>query len=126
MKGTKHNAMKGALLSGLVFPGLGQVAFKHYKRGAALVLAVLAGLVFMAVKSAQRALVILQEGGASVSTVSKAATQALAVSDDLAFHVAWLLILLCWAVGVVDAYRIGRQKDLEERSAKQVSHGGRG
>ena len=34
------NSLKGALLSGLVFPGLGQVVLKHYKRGFALMLTV--------------------------------------------------------------------------------------
>ena len=36
------NSMKGALLSGLVFPGLGQIALKRYRRGFALMLTVMA------------------------------------------------------------------------------------
>ncbi len=34
-----NNSLKGALLSCLAFPDLGQVVLKHYKRGAALMLA---------------------------------------------------------------------------------------
>ena len=33
-----NNALKGAFLSGLIFPGLGQVVQKHYKRGVLIML----------------------------------------------------------------------------------------
>lgn len=39
-----NNSLKGALLSGVVFPGLGQIILKHYKRGIALMFWVLAGI----------------------------------------------------------------------------------
>ena len=51
-------SQKGALLSGLVFPGAGQIALKHYKRGIALVFAVTIGMVAMVVKGVQVALAI--------------------------------------------------------------------
>ena len=35
------HALKAALLSGLVFPGLGQIMLKHYKRGIAVVVVTL-------------------------------------------------------------------------------------
>jgi hypothetical protein len=38
------NSLKGALLSGLVFPGLGQVFFRHYLRGIALMLVICVSL----------------------------------------------------------------------------------
>ena len=123
-----NNSLKGALWSGLVFPGLGQVILKHYKRGAVIILTVLVGLSVIVVKAVQHALVILEkielEGGAiDMSTISKAATQASTTSESLIFNLALLLIMFCWIIGTIDAYRIGRKKDIEERLASQGSSG---
>jgi hypothetical protein len=105
---------KGTLLSGLIFPGLGQIVLKHYKRGAVIMLTVLVSLSVVVVKAVQHALAILEkiesEGGAiSMSTISNAATQASTTSVSLTFNLILLLIILCWIIGVVDAYRIGKK-----------------
>ena len=55
------NSFKAALLSGLVFPGLGQIVLKHHKRGIALMLVVLACLMAIVVKGVQQGLVILEK-----------------------------------------------------------------
>ena len=115
------NSMKGALLSGLVFPGLGQIALKHYWRGFTLVLAVMACLYIMIVTAAQQAYAILDaieaEGGMPDSdTISQAAAQAAAASDSPMITAMSVLILVCWIVGIIDAWRIGKQKDLEGQS----------
>jgi len=34
-----------------------------------------------------------------------------------------LLIFVCWIVGIIDAYRIGKQKDLESQAPGRVTHG---
>lgn len=122
-----NNSLKGAFLSGVVFPGLGQVILKHYKRGAVLILVVSASLLVILVKVVGQAFAILEkiesEGGAiNMSTISKAATQASTTSESLIFKLLLLLIIFCWIIGVVDAYRIGRKKDIEDRLATQASH----
>jgi hypothetical protein len=111
-----NNALKGALLSGLIFPGLGQVVQKHYKRGAVIMLAGLVSLSVVVVKAVQHALSILEkiasEGGAiSMGAISDAATQASTTSGGLTFNLALLFLILCWIIGVVDAYRIGKKTD---------------
>ena len=116
-----NNSLKGAYLSGLIFPGLGQVVLKHYKRGAVIILTVLVSLSIVVVKAVQHALAILEkiqsEGVAiSMSTISDAATQASTTSRSLTFNLALLLVILCWIIGVVDAYRIEKKKDIEEGS----------
>jgi len=123
-----NNSLKGAFLSGLIFPGLGQVVLKHYKRGAVIMLTVLVSLSVVVVKAVQHALAILEkiesEGGAiSMSTISNAATQAATTSGSLTFNLVLLLVMLCWIIGVVDAYRIGKKKDIEEGSTSQASNG---
>jgi hypothetical protein len=114
------NSIKGVLLSGLVFPGLGQVILRHYKRGAVIMFTVLVNLSVVIVIAVQNALAILEkigsEGGViDMSTISNAATQASTPSESLIFKLLLLLIIFCWIIGVVDAYRIGKKKDIEER-----------
>ena len=121
-----NNSLKGALLSGVVFPGLGQIILKHYKRGIALMLTVLASLLVIVAKAVQQALTILEkinsEGGAiNMSTISNIATQASTTLDSLIFNFVLLLMIFCWVIGVVDAYIIGKKKDLEEQSTSRVT-----
>ncbi|ODS30589.1 MAG: hypothetical protein SCARUB_04300 [Candidatus Scalindua rubra] len=123
-----NNSLKGAFLSGLIFPGLGQVVLKHYKQGAVIMLTVLICLSVVVVKAVQHALAILEkiksEGGEiSISTISNAANQASTTSGSLIFNPVLLLVILCWIIGVVDAYRIGKKKDIEEGSMSQASNG---
>ena len=118
-----NNSLKGALLSGVVFPGLGQVILKQYKRGIALMLIASVNMLLIIVKAVQQAFIILNkielEGGViNGSAISNAATQASTSSGSLIFNIALLLIILCWIIGVVDAYRIGKKKDIEEREGK--------
>ena len=114
-----NNSLKGALLSGLVFPGLGQIVFKHYRRGAVLLILVSASLLVVLAKAVQQAFTILEkielDGGAiDLSAISNAAVQASTTSDSPVFKLFFLLMIVCWIIGVVDAYRIGRRKDIED------------
>ncbi|OGP46795.1 MAG: hypothetical protein A3K30_07030 [Deltaproteobacteria bacterium RBG_13_51_10] len=107
---------------------MGQVILKHYKRGIALMLIVLASLLVIIAQAVQQALTILEktesEGGAiDMSTISKAATQASTTSESLIFKLLLLLIIFCWIIGVVDAYLSGRRKDIEGRLASKASKG---
>ncbi|MFC1886828.1 hypothetical protein ACFLZM_07215 [Thermodesulfobacteriota bacterium] len=91
-------------------------------------LTVLVSLSIVIVKAVQPALAILEkiesEGGAiSMGAISDAATRASTTSGSLTFNLALLLVILCWIIGVVDAYRIGRKKDIEEGSTTQASNG---
>ena len=115
-------------MSGLIFPGLGQVALKYYKRGAVIILAVTVILTAVTVKAAKLALAILEkielEGGIiSMSTILNATTRASANSGDFTFNLLFLLISACWIIGTIDAYIIGRKKDIEQRSAGQAANG---
>ena len=122
-----NNALKGALLSGLILPGLGQVVLKHYKRGAVIMLTVLVSMSVIVIEAVQKAFTILEkiesEGGAiDMNMISNAATQISTTSDSLIFSFALLLIIFCWIIGVVDAFRIGKKKDIEQQSTSQVSN----
>ncbi|HJV67254.1 MAG TPA: hypothetical protein VJ550_16085 [Geomonas sp.] len=112
-------SVKGALLSGIIFPGLGQLWQKHYLRGFALVVAVMASLAVIAMKAAQQAYVILEkaesEGGtADLVAILNMASRASATPDDLKTGAAFAVLLLCWGVGIVDAYLAGRKLDRQQ------------
>lgn len=121
------NSLKAALLSGLVFPGLGQVVLKRYRRGVVLMFIVLACLSIAVAKAVQQAFSILKRielagGTINMDAISNAVTQSSTNSDSLVFNSILLLIIVCWILGVVDAYRIGKKRDLEEQSTGQGSN----
>lgn len=115
-----NNALKGGLLSGLVFPGLGQTFLKHYKRGIVLIVTVFVGMAVIVVIAVEQALTVLEkissEGGITdMNTISSAVTQVTLSSDSRIINSLLLFIIICWIFGVIDAYRIGKKKDLEEQ-----------
>ena len=117
-----NNALKGALLSGLILPGLGQIALKCYIRGGVIILAVLGCIVTLVVKAAERALAILEkielEGSIiSIDTILDATKQASATSGNSTLNLLFLLIGVCWIAGTVDAYILGRKQDAEQSSS---------
>ena len=112
-----NKSLKAALLSGLVFPGLGQIFLKHYKRAAVIIVAVVAGMAIIIMEAVQIGLAIMEkiayEGGAiDMNTIWDATSQA--VNSLLTFNLGFFLIILGWIIGTVDAYRIGKKKDIEE------------
>ena len=118
-------ALKGALLSGLVLPGLGQIMLKHYKRGIALMLIVLTALFVLVAQATHQALTILErieaEGGIiDLSTISTAATQSSTASDPTVFTIVLFLIISCWIIGIIDAYRLGKKKDSELNAGRNA------
>lgn len=116
-----NNSIKGALLSGLVFPGVGQLVLRHYRRGIAFILTVSILLLAIVVKMVQQAFTILEkieaEGGVlSMNTIMNAVTQASIPSEGLTFKLLIFLVIFSWIIGVVDGYRVGKKKDKEDRT----------
>jgi hypothetical protein len=123
------NALKGALWSGLIWPGLGQVVLKRYKRGFAIVLAVGVLLTVIMVKATQLTLAIVdkieaQGGPIDLTTISNATAQVSAGTGGPGFNLLSLLMIALWIIAVIDAYRIGRQMDLERGRTAQPPNTG--
>ena len=113
-------SVKAALLSGLVFPGVGQIVLKYYTRGIALILAVIVSLIIIIIKAEQIALGVLQkiesEGGViDTQTISDAANRAVTASDSLIIKSAFFFIVICWVIGIIDAYMAGKKMDKQEK-----------
>ena len=114
---------KAALLSGLVFPGLGHLYLRRYWRGvllAAGAAAVCYFLVSIAVSSAVDIAGKIEGGDVPLNAeaisamVSKASQR-----NERSTDIATVVLLALWAIGIVDSYREGRARDrAKERDAK--------
>ena len=107
-------SVKGVLLSGLVFPGLGQIVLKYYTRGIVLIITVSGCLMVIVVIALQTAFSIIEkielEGGAiDLNTITNAAARASATSHSLIYNLSLLFIVCCWIFGPIYAYRIGKK-----------------
>jgi hypothetical protein len=103
---------KAALLSGLIFPGLGHFVLRQYLRGSVLMLTALAAFSVFVTKVIQQALAIVDrvnsgeipvDTGAIVEMVSNSTNGA----DDLIESIALLVLATCWLIGIIDSYRLG-------------------
>lgn len=110
------HALKGALLSGLVYPGLGQISLKLYLRGTVFLLAATLGLVSAVVQASRIALEIigkidLGRGVVGLDQIIQASHQAVTEAGTSRFNIAIALILFSWVVSTVDAFLLGRRMD---------------
>ena len=103
---------KAALLSGLVFPGIGHIVLKQYLRGSALVLSALVAFLIVVTRVFQRALTIVDrissgeipvETGAIAEMVSNSTSGA----DSFIENMAVIVLGVCWLIGIIDSYRLG-------------------
>jgi hypothetical protein len=123
-----RNAFKGALLSALVFPGLGHLVLKRTRRGTVLVLVVIAALAVIVTAALRQARIILANiehagGMVDLSTVSQAAGQASSASSGWLPAAATLVLALCWLFGTFDAWRVGRRMDLQTQRSSAAAGG---
>jgi len=107
---------KAALLSALVFPGVGQMYLKRYLRGLLPMVLVLTGLGVLIARATFRALEALdkmQAGGAlDMNAVSNLAATSSASGDPYS-SVIVLVMFCCWLFSVIDAYRLGKEGNHE-------------
>ena len=120
------NAMRAALVSGLLYPGLGQIILKRYRRGLLLMFSVSLCLLAMVVNIVQqlRALLApLQSAGEppDAAAIADVLSQASAIASSPAIGFASWALLFGWIFGIVDAYRIGKQRDAEKNQANPSS-----
>jgi len=103
---------KAALLSGLIFPGIGHIVLKQYLRGSVLILFSLVALSVIVTRIYQRALIVVDrinsgdipvDAGAIADMVSNSTSAA----DNLIENIALLVLAACWLIGIIDSYRLG-------------------
>ena len=91
-------------------------------------LTVSASVLVIIIKALRQAFAIMEKIGSEgsvidLSTISNAATEAVTTFESPIFKLLMLLIIFCWIFGIVDAYRIGRKKDIESSLAGRASDG---
>ena len=109
-----NQSVKAALLSALVFPGVGQIVNGHIKRGWTFVAAVAVLLVLIISKLMQQALLVLEEmqkKGVTVdiNEISKVSAEVVSFSDNMFLNITLLILIMTWLISIVDAYRIGKK-----------------
>lgn len=116
------NTVTGVVLSGLVFPGLGQIALKSYRRGVWLIVAVAVALITMitiAVKQARTIFHQLETDGGTIdmAAITDAVDRFANTTDSMVINGAFLLLIVLWLFGIIDAFRIGRKRDAVARAS---------
>ena len=107
-----NKSLKAALLSALVFPGIGHFSLKKPLQGSLLSGIAIVCLYFLltAVVDIARGLSVKIQSGEvpfDVTKISELLSQQLAGSDGQLVNIPSLLLMICWVVGIVDSFRIG-------------------
>ena len=103
-------AIKAALMSAFLFPGLGQIYLKRYLRGLAFLLPVLGGMMIMVVATVGAVWESLNRIRADGGAIDPAVIDRVAYGTDYAGTIS-MIIMGVWIVSVIDAYYIGQRKN---------------
>jgi len=103
---------KAALLSGLIFPGIGHIVLKQYLRGSVLMFFALVALSVVVTRIFQRALTIvdrINSGDIPVDTgaIAEMVSNSTSGADNFVENAALIVLGACWLVGIIDSYRLG-------------------
>lgn len=107
---------KAALLSGLVFPGVGHIVLKHYVRGSVLVLTalvassvILSGLYEQAMAIVDR--INIGDLPTDAEAILKMVSESASNPNSLFENIAVFTLGACWLFGVIDSYRLGSAQE---------------
>lgn len=109
-------SLKAALFSAFVFPGCGHFLLKRPFPGAVLVavsVMSLWALISTALEKAEEISLGIQSGEIplDISRITAEVSKQVSGSNTQLADIATWLLLVCWLVGIVDAYRVGRVQD---------------
>ena len=110
---------KAALLSAFVFPGIGHLYLKRYRRGLVILFFAIAGLGYMiwsatisALNRLDDAMVKMQAGTTNLKELSAIVGSKMPATDP--YHdVVFYIVIFFWIFVVIDAYRIGKQREFQ-------------
>lgn len=108
-----HRSVTAALLSGLVFPGTGQIYLGRRRRGWLFVLLALAAVLYLATQVMPPVLAIADEIASGTLALDPAAIALRLEQRGQAANplhtLAALVMLLCWIASTIDAWWLGRK-----------------
>ena len=110
------------LLSAFVFPGAGHLYMKHFVTGIGLAGGAAWALYYMVSQLMSTALEIAQElqqrgENPDLDTLVKLVAEQSQAAHSTSISFASMALLVIWAVGIADAYRLGRLKDKNQSAA---------
>lgn len=117
---------KAALLSLFVFPGVGHLYLKRYWRGLVIMFFSLAGLGYMiwfvtvSVLSRLDDIVAMMQGSATNLQDLPDIVGSKMLTTGLYQEVVSYGIICLWIFAIIDAYRIGRQRELQDKETSQL------
>lgn len=107
-----NKAIKSALLSALIFPGVGQISAGHKKRGWLFIM--LSGvflylIVNKIIQQANSMINEMQKSGVAmnVEEISNRTSSLIGFSDNTYLNTLLILFIVCWLLSIFDAYRLG-------------------
>lgn len=108
-------ARKAALLNLILFPGWGQIYLKSYKKGIAIIIAVLAGILSLLWSIIQTTIAILKisplkKGSVTFEAVIKVTVDSIKAMDLYYLAVILSSIILILILSVIDAYMTGKKQ----------------
>lgn len=108
---------KAALLSFLVFPGVGHLYLKHYPSGLCLLLAAAAAFYYVVSHAVATALAVVDQvrSGAispDITSMTTLMSQQTAGQEQTLNLVSLVLVVL-WGISIATAYRLGQARDKE-------------
>ena len=116
-------SVKAALLSALVYPGVGQLIYQAYRRAAVFSLIFSLAVYFYieeVIAKYQPLIDKVKSGEVALSGQALAvevAKNPIVLDPQLVTTLTYIL-LMSWLVGIVDAYRLGIKKDASASSSK--------
>lgn len=109
-----NKSVKAALLSGLVFPGVGQLSIGYKKRGWLIIFVIGVCLFLIMSKIMQQAASIVEKMQASgvtldIESISNKTSGLVGFSDNSSLNTLLVLLILGWVSSVIDAYFLGKK-----------------
>lgn len=104
-----NNALKSALLSALIFPGVGHFVLKKPIQGLILTVTSIFSLylLFTSLSEIAEQLRIQIQNSGAIPTLQELSYQL----SSQGLGTPSLIVSICWIVGIIDAYRIGQTQD---------------
>lgn len=111
-----QRSTKAALLSGLVFPGIGHVFLKQYARAFILVVVSVVAVSEILSIAIHRALTIVDsitsgQVPMDIGAISALVTNSVSTADDAIANISLIILSICWLIGIIDSYRIGASQE---------------
>ena len=108
-------SLKSALLSALIFPGVGQISAGYKKRGW---LIILANCVFLylimseIIQLAYSTINTMQKNGATmdIESISNSTSAQMGFSDNTYLNSLLVILIISWFCSIIDAYWLGNKK----------------